>query len=317
MSRCDLNIVFDREDRTYQAGDRVSGNVEVQVNKDVKCKALKIEMFWQTHGRGNSSYEFLDEHIGSETGWAAGSMLRFPFSFTAPKMPMTYHGVYLNIDYYIKARADIPWAIDPKASEDFIVVPGEKSGHDYRNAVPEKSGIDKKWIVGGIVAFVLLGILAVHWWLSVILATAVGIAALMKHMANRRLGKVEVNIRDTFVSPGGDIFVEVSLSPAKPIMLNKIYATLRGVETCVSGSGTNRTTHNHVLHEESLIFAENCQAPGGHAPVMKSGKLTLPGTGAYTFKARDNSIEWELEVYVDIPKYLDWKNTYDLTVVPG
>ena len=35
MSKCDISIKFDRPDRTYRGGETVSGEVHVQVNKDI------------------------------------------------------------------------------------------------------------------------------------------------------------------------------------------------------------------------------------------------------------------------------------------
>ncbi len=125
MSRCDLAVLFDREDRTHRPGEKVRGKIEVKVNKEVTCKALGVEFCWQTHGKGDRDAKSIDKMVLSEKKWMVGSSLAFPFEFTVPRRPLTYHGNYLNIDYYIKARADISWAIDPKAEEEIIVAPGK------------------------------------------------------------------------------------------------------------------------------------------------------------------------------------------------
>ncbi|MCP4500914.1 MAG: hypothetical protein GY822_13215 [Deltaproteobacteria bacterium] len=41
--------------------------------------------------------------------------------------PLTYRGELLNVDWFLKARADIPWALDPKAELVFVVQRAESS----------------------------------------------------------------------------------------------------------------------------------------------------------------------------------------------
>ncbi|MCP4220745.1 MAG: mechanosensitive ion channel, partial [bacterium] len=194
MSKCDLKVVFDRADRVYHPGETISGNVEVEVNKDVKCNALKIEMRWQTHGKGNTDFEIMAETEEPEMEWNAGSMLRFPFRFKAPKMPLTYHGHFLNIDHYIRATADIPWAIDPKTSEEFILKPGESSERDYREeGADEETTVEKKktgilgkgcgWVVGILVLGLLIYCLVAFWFVFVIIGVIVALAALEVNIA--------------------------------------------------------------------------------------------------------------------------------------
>ncbi len=50
MSKCDISIEFDAENRTYRGGGTVSGRVLVEVNKDLTSNGIKLIHFWQTHG---------------------------------------------------------------------------------------------------------------------------------------------------------------------------------------------------------------------------------------------------------------------------
>ena len=54
MSNCELEVRFDRDDRTYRPGDPVRGEVVAVTDEDVSCKGLSIELLWQTHGAGNT-----------------------------------------------------------------------------------------------------------------------------------------------------------------------------------------------------------------------------------------------------------------------
>jgi hypothetical protein len=125
MSRCDLEIVIDREDRRYQAGERVSGLIGVTVNKDCTCDGLTVTREWRTHGSGNSATGGSEVQVVFSGEWKAGEQHFHPFEVTVPRGPVTYRGHLLNVDWYIRARADIPWAFDPKAEEEILLVPDD------------------------------------------------------------------------------------------------------------------------------------------------------------------------------------------------
>jgi len=326
MSDCNLTVSFDRENRTYQPGETISGKVEATVNEDVVCKALKIELCWQTHGRGNTDSESVDTMVHPDLSWRGGMTYAYPFSFTAPQKPLTYHGHYLNIDHYIKARVDLPWKIDPQVSEEVILIPGKTSGDDYRADLDQDQGKPAKpasrglkvlgWILAPIVIVMLVALLVFLWYIFVIIVVLALGVKLKQYYANKRLGNVVVETGSSIVSPDGVIPVRLCFSPAKAVEIANASATLTGKEICVSGSGTNKTTHRHTLCEEKIVLASAYRAPGGGIPVEFYEKIPLPDTSAYTFKSSDNEIAWELAVHIDIPKHPDWKKSLSLTVVP-
>lgn len=124
MSKCDLTIVLDRENRRYAGGDRITGVLRVQVNAACTCKALSISLGWRTHGKGNRDIGTPADLVLFEGEWQPGKTHEYDFEFLVPDGPATYHGRVLNLDWYLNARADIPWAIDPKAEEEVLLVPG-------------------------------------------------------------------------------------------------------------------------------------------------------------------------------------------------
>ena len=110
MAKCDIAIAFDRPDRRYFGGEQVTGTVTIAVNQDVNCRGIKIERLWKTHGRGNTfrpDPSLLSEEQGRPLH--AGQRDTFPFEFTAPATPYTYHGKFLNVDHYVRVRVDVPW----------------------------------------------------------------------------------------------------------------------------------------------------------------------------------------------------------------
>ena len=90
MSKCDISIKFDRPDRTYRGGETVSGEVHVQVNKDITSDGIHLTSFWKTHGYGNTDGGGdHSETLADKSQLTAGQTMTFPFSFVADRQPMT------------------------------------------------------------------------------------------------------------------------------------------------------------------------------------------------------------------------------------
>ncbi len=124
MSKCEIGIEFDRSGREYHGGDKVAGTITIAVREEVKCSRVVLARGWRTHGRGNTEHgEETKEPLSGACVLAPGETVQYPFSFTASREPLTYHGQYLSVDHYVSVRVDVPWALDPKAEEDYIVLP--------------------------------------------------------------------------------------------------------------------------------------------------------------------------------------------------
>ncbi|MBC8043946.1 MAG: hypothetical protein IAF08_10940, partial [Rhizobacter sp.] len=106
MSKCNLTMTFSSPDRTYTAGKSVRGTLNVVVNESMTCKKLMLRSEWRTHGKGNVTTGALQEiALTGEEEWGAGTVKSFPFEFAIPAAgPVTYHGHYLNVDWYVAAE---------------------------------------------------------------------------------------------------------------------------------------------------------------------------------------------------------------------
>ncbi len=320
MSKVDIQIEFDRSDRDYRAGETVSGAVTILANQDVDCNGLVLEHFWQTHGKGNRD-EGANHRYTLYTGpWRAGETARYPFEFKAPNGPPTYRGNYLNIDHYVRVRADLPWAFDPKVQEEFLLAPSRRI--DYEG-VPESEQqqnapryFTKHFVIGGVV-FLLLGVMCMFPFGIILIPLAMFCfwMALRNSMLEKRLGDVQLQCGATHVTPGTTLPVRIQFTPRKAFRINGITASLTGHERCVSGSGTNTTTYTHKLHDETFqIAAAHELVPNARADF--AFEVPIPETDAYSFKSSDNQIAWELNARIDIPKFPDWKRKEVLLVLP-
>lgn len=318
MSKCDVRIEFDHADRTFQGGDEVTGHVIIQVSDSVKCDGLKLERYWQAHGRGNRSRGGEYSGILFEGEWQGGQTYRYPFKFQAPRSPVTYRGHYVNIDHYVHTRVSIPWAFDPKATEEIIVIPGP-NGRDeaeFATEAPQifKSATGGQKNVGMIIGIVMI-VAGLLFFPCGIPVSIVGIVILFfgmrNTMAEKKVGQVEVTVEQD-VSPGQTIPVNMTMAAAQDATINAVTAKLIGKEIAVSGSGTNRSTHTHKFHEEEIVLRHG--DAGNLANI--EGVIQMPRTQAYSFSAGDNKIVWEVEFRVDIPKWPDWVEKRQLVVRP-
>lgn len=123
MSKCNFTITFSKPDRIYTAGDEAKGTLNIVVNEAMTCKKLTLRSEWRTHGKGNvHSGDPQEQTLAGQEEWGAGSVKSFAFQFAIPAAgPVTYHGHYLNVDWYIAVEADTAWALNPKHEEEFFV----------------------------------------------------------------------------------------------------------------------------------------------------------------------------------------------------
>jgi hypothetical protein len=121
MAACELKIVLDDDRTAFRGGETVSGVVEVRTDAEVRCKALTVDCHWQTHGKGTRVRGDSRETTLFQGTWRADTRQQYAFSFQLPHGPFTYQGYYLNLAWFIRARADIPWALDPKAETEIAV----------------------------------------------------------------------------------------------------------------------------------------------------------------------------------------------------
>jgi hypothetical protein len=316
MARCDVQIVLDRPDRKYRGGEKVTGSVMVEVTETVRCRALTLERYWQTHGRGNRASGGRYAGPLFEGEWAPGTYV-YPFEFIAPASPLTYYGHYLNIDHYLHARADIPWSSDPRSTIEFVVEPGGVGGNDEAPLPdPVASGSDQQSAIGGAIFASILLVFGVIFLVPcgiVLIPAAVAIffLSMRNRIARTKLGEVTVLVGGFRASPGERLPIDVTIARADA-KINGVTVKLIGREVCVSGSGTNKSTHKHDLHTHQFTLETAPRA----GELKAHGEVELPLTQAYSFASGDNKITWELEVRVDVPNWFDWVRSYPILLTP-
>jgi len=321
MSKCDIVIEFDKDDRTFHAGEIISGKVYVTPNTDVSCDGVLIEIGWSTHGRGNKDSASIDALQYDGKQFLSGQTVAYEFRFESPSWPLTYHGHYLNVDHYLRVRLDVPWALDPKAKEDYILLPGPACAPVGEIYGVTETGESKKSVgcvlaVAATIAIVslffgFLPVIIIAW----IAPGVLGFKVFRTSMASRQLGEAVFSLARHRAAPGERLPISIEFSPTKSIGINGITASLKGVEEVVSGSGTNRSTHTKTIFEEHYVLSEATQLSTGSQVV--SGEILIPRTGAWTFYSDDNKLTWQVTLGVDIPNWPDWVASAELELIPS
>ena len=327
MAKCDLSIELDDEKSVYLGGEKITGVVRVDVDKNVTTKGLEVTSGWATHGRGNVTSGTFETQVLFTGEWRAGDKIEYRFELPIGHWPPSYHGDYLNIDHYVTARAKIPWAFDPKAKRAFLMRPS--GGPEVANA--ETSATELTGAVGCIVALIFVSVFVAVFvgimiasggslffgaFAAVVGLVSFGVYFVRVLLPKYLLGNVEVTLEPSQVSPGDEVKGEIVVRPRKNVSLNCINMTFTASERVVSGSGSNKTTHTNVFYEKEteLIPAGILNAGKEHRIPLS---VQLPDDAPYSIDLPDNDLIWNTLLRIDIPRWPDWTQTIPIVVVPS
>jgi hypothetical protein len=323
MAKCDLTLVFDRADRRYRGGERITGRVVARVDADCRCNALTISRFWSTGGKGNRRTGGHATKNLFSGEWRRGQTYEYPFDFLAPLEPLTYHGRILSVDWRLVANADLPWASDPKASQIVTLRPGSLPGMGRARPVDllaRSFELDRRTtgcLAGflAFIAFLLLFALPVGPLFSAALFYIV-FRLSRRHLAEWKLGQVSVQIPGGEAWPGGKVPFQIGFTPRMNANVRSISAVLRAIEQVTRGSGKNRRTFKETLYQQRTVVVGQ-RTVGPRSGLVADGSFDLPNLPAYSFRTRDNEVRWSITVKIDIPKWPDWEKTQVFRLGPA
>lgn len=108
----------------FVVGQEVHGVVTWDPREVTRGRAMVVTVGWRTEGRGDRDRGTLATLHHPFNQGQPTTLTRFPFRFVLPPGgPVTYHGRLLRVIWSVDARVDVGWAIDPRASRDFVVSP--------------------------------------------------------------------------------------------------------------------------------------------------------------------------------------------------
>ncbi len=314
MAACNLKIELDEPKKIRLGGEVVTGTVVVRCDKETSCKGLIVCSRWTTHGRGNVDSGTTEEQTVFQGAWQAGQEYKYPFELNCATWPPTYYGTYLNVSHNIEARAKLSWATDPKAIVEFPVVTSS-SPADVQPSRKQSSSMGMLgWVILSAIALIFL---IAFWWLLPIVAIVVALVWFFKSFLPKQLtGSIETKLEPRRVRAGEVMRGHLSFTPKRSVTINGVRCTFTGVESCVSGSGSNRKSHSHDLHNEVVELAGGQRLPSSQLQSFDFDIL-VPTNAAPSMKLSDNQVLWNVEMRIDIPSWPDWTETFPLIVEPG
>ena len=130
------------------------------------------------------------------------------------------------------------------------------------------------------------------------------------------LGDVQYGLAPETISPGEAATGELTIRPRRNVSINSVTLLLQGREQCVSGSGSNRTTHKKVFFDQldTLQDATTLRAGKQHRIPLS---VQLPENAPHSIDLDDNDLIWNATLRVDIPRWPDWRKEIQLQVVPS
>jgi hypothetical protein len=107
------------------------------------------------------------------------------------------------------------------------------------------------------------------------------------------------------VNSGESFTGHFEFTPKVNTNINGIHWTIRCTEKCVSGSGSNRTTHTHEVLRKEITLMEAGQLVSGK-PHHYELSFAVPQTAPPSLKFTDNELTWGSQLRIDIPRWPDW-----------
>lgn len=313
MAGCNLDIQIDHKKSHYQFGETVTGQVLINADKNIKCKHVVVSAGYKAHGRGNTeSADCFREEVFS--GTITPGQHSYPFSIQIKgakgNLPNSHQGHYINIDWFVFARAYISWRIDPRAEEYFVVRSDRPSKIEYEDGNLNELGKHLIYIVlSGLLAISLLLfpalILKKAFDIGPVIVMLIGCVVayfsfywFRRYFQYKRYGHVQVALSKSLTKEN-QLHGQFILMPNSNISVDSIRAYLEYEEITVSGSGTSATTYSHdeVIDETSIAVTNN------HLMANEAFKskftLTFPKYAAKSFDLSDNNIQWRVKIVID------------------
>jgi hypothetical protein len=337
MSKCDLQILPERPDRTYKFGEPIAGTVRIAAHDHFPCRKLTLIREWKTAGRGNRAGGGEEGMIlADNVEFHSGETREYPFRFVGLSGPASYDGHYLKVVWHLRAQVDIPLAVDVKHEEKFLLVAGETSEEILLGVetpavkTPATAGeLAERMTMAKMLAipFFLIGLAMIYLshWQPVMLAIGVAVAGfggwqiffmLKNKLAQQKVGAVEVEISRGQVRPGEQVECKVLLPASHARRLQNITATLKGEERVVSGLGNHKTTHTHTIQNLVVEAGNQNGLSVANDKMQFTLPLQIPANAPSTFHAPDNALHWAILVRVDIPDWPDWVREFSITILP-
>ncbi len=339
-----IQVLFDRADRRFRYGDEITGKVVVEALHDFTYPDVQISYCWRTHGRGDrDSGGERTLVLSQEFSLRNGERREFPFRFTAPVGPVTYHGHYLNVDWYLAATATHglqceedfvllgkePGLEDEHANpSELLVAPAGKtlkgSGpHEIGSVLPgEMRGLTAWWFVAAIAVFVL-GLLSYQngsvWGYiaaGLIMTIMIVVTVTTQHSYKIKLDVSEPILKPDMLYPGGQLYCRWDLRIKQDVYLQNIEASIGAKEVASHAVGvTTVKIEEYALGTQAVVKAYGERLPAGRL-VRFECSLPLEKDAPPSFMSAHSRLDWWVDLRVNLGEWQGTARRIPITVLP-
>ncbi len=324
-----LTIELDSADKRYRAGETASGRVVIKVRDDLSVSGLHVYHLWRTAGFGN-------EHVGNCTRrilyagqWRKGDRYVYPFSLELPHWPASHEGDLVSTEHVIGAQVSFLRQDDDTQEQKIQVLPGPETSRHAKPFAPTHTGGTDRVAAGlcGSIFLFSVGVLLASFASQISSELALGIAACVgaaalttaffttrNAVAEQQIGKVFVGLEPT-VHAGRALACLVRFQPTALTVINSVKAELVGVEKASSGDGEVLETLSETIYRQLLVLSDSRTLRTGTV-LEEEVAFEIPEDAAPSLNVYCNSVEWKLELRVDIDNWPDWVHSYPIQVIP-
>ena len=106
----------------YELGETITGEVELTAVEAVPCRGVRLELVWQTRGKGTAEAHTVWQDQVHQGPLEPGTH-RFRFSISLPEGPASYDGELIHLGWELRAWVDLSLRRDPGSALPIWVVP--------------------------------------------------------------------------------------------------------------------------------------------------------------------------------------------------
>lgn len=343
MSNCKIEIALNNKlGTTYNIGDLISGTVNIEILKDIKCRKIELEILWFTNSIGAQDSSTIQKVVlkKNEELLEKGNKYTFPFEINAPLGPVTYISKDLKIQWTLEAT--ITTNLYAKYINEKKIILESSTDKEYplenynfgnRKTIQQTRDFETEYVgkfiyvIGG-AFFAIPGLLALISGVSEkrlfltlfsIPFIYVGIYIIYHTYKNsialKRLNKVSFDLEKKIVKPGDEVICKISITPKSTIELETIKIYFKGKQTISDGSVEDEKIFENTIHEEEETVLKNDFIPK-YNTFTKKVMFKIPTSADPTFISNYNKINWIFTASVKANRTPKWEEDLEVVVCP-
>ena len=144
---------------------------------------------------------------------------------------------------------------------------------------------------------------------------AVGTLFLRELLARRAIQEVALELETPVLHLDDYFEFNARFTPKNDLEINSIKAALECVEKAYFRAGTRSRTYTKVVYCDEVELHRNLRARRDQE--MRAGGLFhTPEDGVCSFRGTNHEINWRMRVFIDIARWPDVAEDFDLKVLP-